>query len=68
MKAKLLKKLRKRYILQARNGKYKVFDMKECIGMVYGQTGWIELKEALNIRRKWILEEANRYKKPKFKL
>ena len=65
MKTKLLKKLRKRYILQTRNGKYKVFDRQECLGMIYNQTDWIELKEALKIRRKWVLEEAIRYKKPK---
>ena len=65
MKTRLLKKLRKRYILQTRNGKYKVFDRQECLGMVYNQTNWIELKEALKVRRKWVLEEAIRYKKPK---
>lgn len=65
MRTKLLKKLRKRYILQTRNGKYKVFDRQECLGMIYNQTDWIELKEALKIRRKWILEEAIKYKKPK---
>ena len=65
MKTKLLKKLRRRYILQTRNGKHKVFDRQECLGMIYNQTDWIGLKEALKIRRKWVLEEAIRYKKPK---
>ena len=65
MKTKLLKKLRKRYVLQTRNGKYKVFDRQECLGMIHNQTNWIELKEALKIRSEWVLEEAIRYKKPK---
>jgi len=51
--------------LETRNGKYKVFDTQECLSMVYDQTKWIELKEALEIRRYWILEEASKYEKPK---
>lgn len=67
MKIELLRKLRKRYLLQKRNGKYKVFDTEECLGTIYNQTEWIDLKDALKIRRIWILKEAIKYKKPKNK-
>jgi len=61
MKVKLLKKLRKQFELQQRNGKFRVFDNKECIGGIYNQTNFIDKKEAIEIRRQWILNEAQRY-------
>ena len=65
MKTKLLKRLKKRFVVQERNGLFKVLDWKQCLGGVYNQTKWIEKKQALSIRRKWILKEAQRYKEPK---
>lgn len=68
MKTKLLKRLKRRYELQERNGRYRVFDNQKCSGDVYNQTDWIGINPAKQIRRKWILEEANKYLKPKRKL
>lgn len=65
MKTKLLKRLRKRFVIQVRNGLFKVFDCRQCLGGVYNQTKWIDKKPAISIRREWILKEAQRYKKPK---
>ena len=65
MKTKLLKKLRKIYQLHERNGKFKVFEDRECYGAIYNQTDWISKGEALDIRREKILEYAQRYKTPK---
>ena len=45
MKTKLLKRLRKRFELQQRNGKFKVFDNLECLGGIYNQTDFIDKKE-----------------------
>lgn len=61
MKTKLLKKIRKIYIIKERNGKYKAFENRECLGGVYNQTDWINKNEAIKQRRKWILEEARKY-------
>lgn len=61
MKAKLLKKLRKIYIIKERNGKYKVFETRECSGGIFNQTEWIDKNKAFEIRRKWILQESRRY-------
>jgi len=62
MKAKLLKKLRKIYIIKERNGKYKAFENRECLGGIYNQTDWIDKDKAIEKRRNWILEEAQKYK------
>lgn len=62
MKTKLLKKLRKIYIIKERNGKYKAFEDRECLGGIYNQTDWISKNKAIKQRRKWILEEARKYK------
>ena len=61
MKAKILKRLRKQYVLQVRNGLYRAFDNKECLGGIYNQTDWIGKDEAIKKRRFWILEEARKY-------
>ena len=61
MKAKLLKKLRKIYIIKERNGKYKTFEDRECLGGIYNQTDWIDKDKAIEKRRDWILEEARKY-------
>lgn len=62
MKVKLLKKLRKLFELQKRNGEYKVFENYECSGGIYNQTGWISKESAIEIRREMILKEARKYK------
>ena len=61
MKIKLLKKLKKRFELHQRNGKFKVFDNYKYVDDVYRYTNWIDKKEAFKIRRQWILEEAQNY-------
>lgn len=61
MKAKLLKKLRKIYIIKERNGRYKAFENRECLGGIYNQTDWIDKDRAIEKRRDWILEEARKY-------
>lgn len=61
MKAKLLKKLRKIYIIKERNAKYKAFENRECLGGIYNQTDWIDKDVAIEKRRFWILEEARKY-------
>jgi len=65
MKVKLLKKLRKLFQLHQRNGKYKAFENRECLGGIYNQTDWIDKNTAVEKRRDWILKEAQRYLKPK---
>ena len=65
MKTKLLKRLRKKYSLQERNGEFKVFDNEECAGGIFNQTIWLNKKDAVEIRRLWILKEAEKYKKHK---
>ena len=62
MKTKLLKRLRKIYIIKERNGKYKAFENRECLGGIYNQTDWIDKNSAIEKRREWILEEALKYK------
>jgi hypothetical protein len=62
MKAKLLKKLRRKYEIQERNGHYRVFDIDECAGGVYNKTEWTSITVARVIQRKWILKEAQRYR------
>lgn len=61
MKIKLLKKLRRQYSLQERNGKFRVFDNKECLGGIYNQTPWIDKNSALEVQREWILKEGRKY-------
>lgn len=68
MKTKLLKKLRKQFELQTRNGKYKVFDNVICLGGIYNQTDWIDKLEALKIRREWILKKSINYIESKNKI
>lgn len=65
MKIKLLKKLRKKYLIQERNGKYRVFDKQECLGMVHNKTNWTSLKNALKIKRDWILRDLRLMDRPK---
>jgi hypothetical protein len=68
MKARLLKRLRKQYELQERNGKFRVFDNVECLGGIYNQTNWTTFEEAVENRRKWILKVIDNYDKPPKKL
>ncbi len=65
MKIKLLKKLRKLFELQERNNEFRVFENEECSGNIYNKTNWTSKSEAINIRRNWILEKAEHYRKPK---
>ena len=61
MKTKLLKKLRKRFVLLQRNGKYKVYDNNVCLGGVYNQTDYMDKDKAVDILREWILKDARKY-------
>jgi hypothetical protein len=61
MKVKLLRKLRKIFIIKERNGKYKAFEDRECSGGIYNQTDWVDKEKAFEKRRNWILNEAKRY-------
>lgn len=61
MKIKLLKKLRKIYVIQERNNKYRVFENRECLGGSYNQTKWDNKETTIKMRRKWILKEARKY-------
>ena len=66
MKAKLLKKLRRRYYIEELSGGYRLMDGEDIELMPI--TIWsTDLKEVLNIRRRYILESARsqRYKKTK---
>ena len=65
MKVKLLKKLRKNYIIEIRNNEYRVFDTEEYSGGVYIKTPWLTKEEAIEIRRSWILKQARKNKQPK---
>jgi len=65
MKVKLLKKLRRIFILKERNGRYKAFENRECLGGIYNQTEWVDKKTAIEKRRNWILEEARKYETDK---
>lgn len=62
MKAKLLKKLRKRYRLQERNGKLR---LRVVYGSFYGWTDWYEPSMAIEMRRNVILMDASSYAFPK---
>jgi hypothetical protein len=64
MKVKLLKKLRKRIVLQERNNSYRVWDNRKCLGSVYNKTPWMSLKQAKVVRSIWILSNLPE-KKPK---
>jgi hypothetical protein len=61
MKTRLLKRLRKRFILQTRNGKHRVLDRQLYLADVYCHVAWVDLPTALIIRRRWILKEAYAY-------
>lgn len=65
MKVRLLKRLRRKYIVEIRNSQYRIFDIDECAGGIYNHSEWTTKQVAIDIRRKWILKEANRYKNPK---
>lgn len=65
MKVRLLKKLHNIFEIHIRNGKYKVFENRECSGGIYNQTDWIDKENAFQIRRDWMIKEAQRYKKAK---
>lgn len=65
MKARLLKKLRKRFVIEARNGDYRAVDKVEKSGGVVDCRDWGSLEDALFERRWMILPEARKYKKPK---
>tara|TARA_R110000782_G_scaffold66726_1_gene135190 strand:- start:314 stop:535 length:222 start_codon:yes stop_codon:yes gene_type:complete len=65
MKVKLLKKLRNRFYIAGRNGKYKVFDSDEEKGQpdddyCYGSK-WMNKEDAIKKRRKKILKAAKDY-------
>lgn len=62
MKTKLLKRLRNKFTIQERNGVYFVWDRKEkSYGFHY--VDGLTYKQAVQIRREWILEEAKNYLK-----
>lgn len=63
MKSKLLRKLRKKYVIRERNKEYMVYDN----GLkVERYSYWVDKKTAIKIRRDFILANArNNYKKPK---
>lgn len=65
MKAKLLKKLRKKYQIQVRNSRYRVYENNWAI--YNPRTRWFEtLEKAIEVRREKILSEAKlNYAKPK---
>lgn len=66
MKAKLLKKLRKKHIIQNRNNEYRYFCTEEKDRGHYDSSKWEKsLGVVRNIRRRKILEEAQFYKEPK---
>ncbi len=65
MKVKLLKRLRKRFQLHERNGKYRAFDNRIRRGGIYNQTEWGDFHEVNERRRYWILREANKHHAPK---
>jgi len=63
MRTKLLRKLRKRFVMYIRNGEYKLIDRVkiEPDGSRIG-TKWMSKEKAIEKRRKWILREAIEYK------
>jgi hypothetical protein len=65
MKAKLLRKLRKRFVIQERNKEYRVFDNSDKTRADYHYHWCTSIFEARKDRRDWIRIEARRYKKPK---
>lgn len=65
MKAKLLKKLRKRFVIESRNGEYRAVDREEKSGGVTDCYDWGSLENALIDRRWMVLPEARKYKKAK---
>ena len=65
MKAKLLKKLRKRIFIAKRNKEYKVIDVGNGVDSYYSESKWMSYKKALRERREWIIDRALLHKKPK---
>ena len=68
MKTKLLRKLRNRFYICGRNGKYQLFDSEEEKGQpnYYSSTSkWMSKENVLKKRRKKILEAAQNYLKYK---
>lgn len=58
MKIKLLKKLRKRFVLLERNNKYILIDDMSTPMEILSK--WVDFKKALSLRREKILNEARR--------
>lgn len=58
MKIKLLKKLRKRFVLLERNNKYILIDDMGTPMEILSK--WVDFKKALSLRREKILNEARR--------
>lgn len=58
MKIKLLKKLRKRFVLLERNNKYILIDDVGTPMEILSK--WVDFKKALSLRREKILNEARR--------
>ncbi len=58
MKIGLLKKLRRRFVIEGRNNQYRAFDYLEKAGGIFDCSEWGSYEDAVQIRRKWILAEA----------
>lgn len=65
MKTRLLKKLRRTFVIEVRNSEYRVVDKEEKSGGVTDYTDWGSLEEALCSRRRMVLFEARKYKEAK---
>ena len=67
MKAKLLKKLRKRFVIEKRNNEYRLLDIgtKSEGGGDYYQTPWFGIRAVIVARRDRILKAAQYYKTAK---
>jgi len=61
MKAKLLKKLRKLFVIESRNNLYRVFENRQCLGGIYNYTNWNDFKTTKEKQRDLILNEASKY-------
>lgn len=62
MKTKLLKKVRKNYIIEKRNTEYRLICLN---GKFEQESGWTYLDDCIDRRREHILNDARKYKVPK---
>lgn len=70
MKIKLLKKLRKRNVIEVRNNQYRVVERTYFLNLFrvdkISITKWGSLSSAINTRKAWILHDARKIQmKPK---